>query len=167
MLNFTAIAQSSPGAVAVNASILVGYRVCGAPGALIAILGTALPPLVILSVISCAYTAFRDSTVVSAVLKGMQAGVAAVIVDVVWSLGRDVVKRRDGLSIAIMLGSFAAVWALDVNVVWIILVCGVLGGTRRFLEPALFRTGCKIKGAVQPVWKRLRMGRHKKGGSHS
>ena len=41
----TAIAQSSPGAVAVNASILVGYHVAGIPGALVTVLGTVLPPL--------------------------------------------------------------------------------------------------------------------------
>ena len=52
MLNMAAIAQSSPGAVAVNASILVGYRVAGVVGAAISILGTVLPPLIIISVIS-------------------------------------------------------------------------------------------------------------------
>ena len=83
MLNFAAIAQSSPGAVAVNAAILLGYRIAGIPGALVTILGTVLPPLLILSVISFFYAAFRDNAVVNAVLKGMQAGVTAVIADVV------------------------------------------------------------------------------------
>ena len=52
MMDLTAIAQSSPGAIAVNASILVGYRVAGVPGALVTVLGTVLPPLIILSIIS-------------------------------------------------------------------------------------------------------------------
>lgn len=52
MMDFTAIAQSSPGAIAVNASILVGYRVAGVPGALLTVCGTVLPPLIIISVIS-------------------------------------------------------------------------------------------------------------------
>lgn len=47
MMDLTAIAQSSPGAIAVNASILVGYRVAGVPGALVTVLGTVLPPLII------------------------------------------------------------------------------------------------------------------------
>ena len=46
MLDLTAIAQSSPGAIAVNASIVIGYHVAGIPGALISILGTVLPPLI-------------------------------------------------------------------------------------------------------------------------
>ena len=48
-LDFIAIAQSAPGAVAVNASILLGYRIAGLPGALVAILGTILPPMITLS----------------------------------------------------------------------------------------------------------------------
>jgi uncharacterized protein YqcC (DUF446 family) len=52
MLDLVAIAQSSPGPIAVNASILVGYHMAGVPGALITMLGTVLPPLGIISVIS-------------------------------------------------------------------------------------------------------------------
>lgn len=60
MLDLTAIAQSSPGAIAVNASILIGYRLAGLFGALVTVLGTVLPPLIILSVISVAYTALPE-----------------------------------------------------------------------------------------------------------
>jgi len=88
MLNLITLAQSSPGAVAVNASVLVGRRIAGLPGMLIATLGTVLPPFIILSVVSLFYTAFRDNAVVNAVLKGMQAGVAAVIADVVRQGGK-------------------------------------------------------------------------------
>ena len=90
MMDLTAIAQSSPGAIAVNASILVGYRVAGVPGALVTVLGTVLPPLIILSIISFFYTAFRDNRIVALVMRGMQAGVAAVICDVVLTMGRSV-----------------------------------------------------------------------------
>ena len=90
MLDLTAIAQSSPGAIAVNASILIGYRLDGFRGALITVLGTVLPPLIILSVISLFYTAFRDSLIVGYVLRGMQAGVAAVITDVVLTMTLDI-----------------------------------------------------------------------------
>ena len=75
MLDMVAIAQSSPGPLAVNASIIIGYRMAGVPGALLTALGTVLPPLVIISVISAFYAAFRDNRIVSLVLKGMQAGV--------------------------------------------------------------------------------------------
>ena len=81
MLDLSAIAQSSPGAIAVNAAILVGYRIAGIPGALVTICGTILPPLIILSIISVIYGWFRSNPWVAALLKGMQSGVAAVIAD--------------------------------------------------------------------------------------
>lgn len=134
MLNLAAIAQSSPGAVAVNAAILLGYRVAGILGALIAILGTVLPPLITLSVISLVYTAFRDNIVVKAVLKGMQAGVAAVIADVVISLGANVLKNKDIVSVFIMVGAFIATFFLKINVMYIILACGCIGAVKVFLQ---------------------------------
>lgn len=134
MLNLTAIAQSSPGAVAVNAAILLGYKVAGISGALLTILGTVLPPLIILSVISLFYTAFRDNIVVKAVLKGMQAGIAAVIADVVINLGSNVLKEKDMISALIMAGAFIATYLLKINVVYIILVCGCIGAVKILIQ---------------------------------
>ena len=128
MLNMVSIAQSSPGPMAVNASILVGWRLMGLRGAMIAMLGTVLPPLLILSVISLFYTAFRDNAVVSAVLKGMMAGVSAVIFDVILSMGGRVLRSKKLLPLLIMAGVFIAHYVFRVNVVYIIICCGTLGG---------------------------------------
>lgn len=132
MLDLAAIAQSSPGAIAVNASILVGYRTAGIPGALVSIVGTVLPPLVIITLISMCYAAVRDNAMVSALLKGMQSGVAAVIADVVISMGGGVIKQRKALPMIIMAGAFIATWFFKVNVMYIVLVCGALGGISAF-----------------------------------
>lgn len=70
MMDLTAIAQSSPGAIAVNAAILIGYHVAGIPGALLTVLGTVLPPLIIISVISLFYQAFRDNVIVNMAMMG-------------------------------------------------------------------------------------------------
>lgn len=134
MLNLSAIAQSSPGPVAVNASILLGYRVAGILGAFISILGTVLPPLIIISIISFFYTAFRENIVVNAVLKGMQAGVAAVIADVVLNLGGNVVKEKDLISAFVMISAFIATFFLKINVMYIILVCGCIGAGKIVLQ---------------------------------
>jgi chromate transporter len=134
MLNLTAIAQSSPGPVAVNAAMLLGYRVAGVLGALVTILGTVLPPLITLSAISIFYTAFRDNAIVNAVLKGMQAGVAAVIADVVMSLGGNVFKQKDIVSVIIMVGAFIATFFLGINVMYIILVCGCIGAVKILIQ---------------------------------
>ena len=127
MLDLIAIAQSSPGPIAVNASILVGYRVAGISGALITVMGTVLPPLVIISVISFFYSAFRDSQAVNLIMKGMMAGVAAVICDVVVNMVKGVIKNRKLLPVIIMIASFAASYVFKVNIVIIIIVCGIAG----------------------------------------
>ena len=127
MLDLTAIAQSSPGAIAVNASILVGYHVAGVAGALTAILGTVLPPLVIISIVSVFYAAFRDNAIVNMAMMGMLAGVAAVICDVVINMGRDIFRQRRLLPVAVLLAAFVAVRVFDVNIILIILVCGLIG----------------------------------------
>ena len=127
MLDLTAIAQSSPGAIAVNASILIGYHLAGVGGAIFTILGTVLPPLIILSVISLFYQAFRDSRAVSAVMKGLQAGVAAVIADVVLSMGLDVFRQKKALPILLMFGVFIASYFFNVNIILIIFICGLAG----------------------------------------
>ena len=127
MMDLTAIAQSSPGAIAVNASILVGYHVAGIPGALLTVLGTVLPPLIIISVISLFYQAFRDSAIVSMAMAGMLCGVAAVIFDVVIHMVKTVARQKRILPLLVLLGSFAAVRFFGVNVILVILVCGVIG----------------------------------------
>lgn len=127
MLDLTAIAQSSPGAIAVNASILVGYHVAGIPGACITVLGTVLPPLVILSVISLFYTAFRDNAIVNLAMTGMLAGVAAVICDVVLTMGKGILKQKRALPVLVLLTSFIAVRFFDVNIILVILLCGLVG----------------------------------------
>lgn len=127
MLNLTAIAQSSPGPIAVNASILVGYRLKGVAGAVAAVVGTSLPPLLILSVISLFYTAFRENAVVAAVLGGMLAGVSAVVCDVVVGMAAKIIKQKKLLPILIMAAAFIAAQFLNVNLIYIILFCGTLG----------------------------------------
>ncbi len=134
MLNLIAIAQASPGAIAVNGSILVGYRVAGVFGAMVSILGTILPPLVILSAISLVYAAFKSNEYVAAALKGMQAGVAAIICDVVVTLGANVLKTRDALTITIIPIAFCAVFFWKVNVVYVILGSALLGVARYLIR---------------------------------
>ena len=127
MLDLTAIAQSSPGSIAINASILVGYHVAGIPGALITVVGAALPPLIIISIISAFYQAFRSNKYVSMAMAGMLAGVAAVIFDVVINMAWPILKKKRWLSIVVMLASFVATRYLSVNIIVIILVCGAIG----------------------------------------
>lgn len=134
MLDLIAIAQSSPGAIAVNGAIVVGYKLAGMIGALTAILATIIPPFVIISVISVFYTAFRDNYLVSRMLEGMQAGVGAVIAAVVFEMAGGVIHGRNKLSICIMALAFIATCFFGVNVIYVVLACGLIGAVRTVAE---------------------------------
>lgn len=133
MLDLVAIAQSSPGPVAVNGAIVVGFKLAGLPGALVCILAAVIPPFIIISVIAAAYEAFRDNAQVSLVLGGMQAGVGAVIASVVWDMAGGIVRKKQAGDIVILIVSFLAVYVLKINVVFVILACAALGLVRTIL----------------------------------
>ena len=127
ILELTAIGQSAPGALVVNSALLVGYRFAGLPGALSSLAGTALPPLIILSVVYYIYDVIRSNTYASAALRGMQAGVAAVIADVVCSMAAPYLRRDHLASCILMAAAFCAAWFFKVNVAWVILASGATG----------------------------------------
>ncbi len=133
MLDLVAIAQSSPGAIAVNGAIVVGYKLAGILGAVISIFGTIIPPFAIISIISVGYNAFRDNYIISQLLEGMQAGVGAVIASVTFEMGGQIGKEKDTVSILIMAGAFLASCILKINVIYIVIACGILGVIRTFL----------------------------------
>lgn len=130
MLDIAAIAQSCPGAIAVNAAILVGWRMAGLAGMLICVLGTILPPIVILMAISVVYNAFAANRYVALFLRGMQIGVSAVIFDVVLQLGKNVVKSKSLLCMAVMALAFVAAYLMKINVVYLLLAAAALGVAR-------------------------------------
>lgn len=132
LLDLVSIAQAAPGPIAINAAIVVGHHLAGMRGFFVSVVGMALPPLIIISLISLAYDAFRTNRFVSAMLRTMQGAVAAIIADVVCSMGGKVLRERNVLSILLMVGAFVASFFFKVNIVLIILACGLIG-----MAPAL------------------------------
>lgn len=130
MLDYTALAQASPGAIAVNAAVLVGWKIGGLPGMLLAVSGTILPPMLILTLLSFFYTAFAANRFVALLLRGMQAGVAAVIFDVVWSLGKQVFQHNKGFNALLLAAAFILFFFAGVNVMDLILAALLLGFCR-------------------------------------
>ena len=134
MLDLIAIAQSAPGAIAVNGAIVVGFKLAGVLGAVTAIVATIIPPFLIITVISYFYELFRNNYIVSSVLSGMQAGVGAVIASVVLDMGGGVLKQKSVLSIVVMLTAFVATYVYKVNAVYIILACIAIGVVRTVVQ---------------------------------
>ena len=137
MLSFVAIAQSTPGAVAVNVSILLGYKIGGVFGAFLSIIGTILPPLVIVSVISFFYEAFKSNLYISLFLKSMQAAVVAVIFDVVMNLSKSLFKEKNVVLTILMVLAFIATYFFKVNLLLIILICALVGVAQTFIKGRL------------------------------
>ena len=133
MLDLVAIAQSSPGAIAVNGAIVIGYKLAGVVGIFITIRGTILPPFIVLTVVSIFYNAFKSNWLISQLLEGMQAGVGAVIASVTVDMAAPIVKDKNHLPLIIMCVAFIAACVFSVNVVYIVIACGVIGVIRTLL----------------------------------
>ena len=142
MLDITAITQSSPGPLPVNASVIICYRMQGIPGSLAAVLGTILPPMFVISLICVFYTEFRQNLYIAAALQVMRAGVAAVILDVTWNLAKNVWNSHSVFYTSLMVLSFCGAYFFGVSAMIIILICLVIGITEAVL------TSYKKKGVT-------------------
>lgn len=127
VLDMTAIAQSAPGALAVNSAVIFGYRIAGIKGALTSVLATVIPPIVIISIVCMIYDAFSTNVIVQTALQVMRAGVAAIIVDVVIDLAANVIKAKNLLNVILMIAAFIATWYFKVSSIVIILLFIALG----------------------------------------
>ena len=126
-LDLVSIAQSAPGVMAANSSIIMGYRMGGFLGSLTALLATVLPPLITLTVISYFYDAVATNPYVRMFLKGMQCGVTAILINVVLDLVIKQVKKKLALPLIIMAGAFIAAVIFKINIMQIIAVVAVIG----------------------------------------
>ncbi len=126
LMQMAAIAQSTPGAIAINLSALAGYQAAGFAGAAISCLAAVVPPLIILSIVSTGYAAFSANKIIAAVLGGMQAGVAALIVDLVVNMFQMILREKSRLLTLMVPCAFAANFIFHVNVAVILIVCCLL-----------------------------------------
>ena len=125
ILEVVAIAESTPGPIAINAATFIGYRVAGFLGALCATLGVVLPSFVMILAISGVLRQFQHIKAVQYAFVGIRAGVLALIVKAFWGMLKK--AEKSAVSYAIMLCVFAAVVFWDVSVVLLLLLCALLG----------------------------------------
>lgn len=132
MLDLVSIAQSSPGAIAVNGAIVVGYKIAGLLGALIAIIGTIIPPMLIIILVSHFYEIFKDNLIVRYMLEGMSIGVGALVIFVASEMLEKLIKDRNILLLVIFVIALVLNLCFNVSVVYIVLVCILLGLFRNY-----------------------------------
>ena len=126
-LNMVAIAQSTPGVMAVNTAIMLGYRMAGVAGALTGMLATVLPPLIIITIVATFYDLVATNEYVQLVLKGMQCGATALLLNVAIDLLKKQFSKKLLLPIAIILGTFVANLFFNVNIMLLVAIDGIIG----------------------------------------
>lgn len=127
MVDLLAIGQSTPGPIAINTSILVGYRVAGLIGAIVTMLGTTLPPLIIMSIVATCYEKFKDIQIIRYFMHGMQAGVAALLIKVTIDLFINLTKLKSILNYILFILAFIVIRFTNINILFVAIVCAICG----------------------------------------
>lgn len=125
ILDIVAIAESTPGPIAINSATFVGYNVGGVLGSFAATLGTVLPSFIIIMIISTVLNQFAEVRAVQYAFFGIRAGVLALLVKSLISMYK---KCNKGLIPYILMAlSFIAVAFFDLGVIYVIIFCGIVG----------------------------------------
>ncbi len=132
MVNMIALGQSVPGAIAVNCSVLIGYKLKKLRGALVAVLGSVLPSMIVLTVVTYLYEAVRDNVYVAGALRGVRAAVVALLVSAFLTFMKPFYK--DIVSVFAFAAAFLLSLLFDINSVYIILGAIIFGITAGILR---------------------------------
>ena len=125
ILEIIAIAESTPGPIAINAATFVGYRTCGFLGAACATLGVVLPSFVIILLISYVLEQFQQFKPVQYAFNGIRVGVLALLFKALWTMYKK--SPKGWAAYVVMGGAFLLTAFLKVNVLWVIVGCAVFG----------------------------------------
>lgn len=125
ILEIVAIAESTPGPIAINSATFVGYRINGFWGAFLCTLGVVLPSFVIISIISTVLSMFQELEVVGYAFGGIRAGVLALILKAFWTMYKKCPKNAVSYIVAAF--AFLSVVLFDINVLYVIIGCAVIG----------------------------------------
>lgn len=125
LLDITSVGRSLPGLMIGNVSYLFGYHVAGFPGAIACLLGIAIPPLLILTVVTWCYTLVKDNVYVSRAMVGVRAAVVPVIASAAMGLRKGTLTNRT--SYLILLLGLCLYLFFGVSCILIVLLGGLLG----------------------------------------
>ena len=129
-LDMTAIAESTPGPIAINSATYIGYKMAGVPGSVAATLGVCIPSFVIIYIISLFFDAFLAISVVAHAFRGIQVCVVYLILSAGIKMLRNVKKNAFSLSIltaVIVLMLAVSLFSVKFSSVFFILASGAAG----------------------------------------
>lgn len=133
MFDLNALAQASPGAIALNTSMLVGFKVAGFLGAIVTIIGSVIPPMAVITALYYFYDAIKGYALVGYLMQGMQAGVAAVIISLVIDMWQKVLKDNKSVFTVLVLVLSFAISTLTLflfnysTVIYVVILSAILG----------------------------------------
>jgi chromate transporter len=124
-IDLLAVAQASPGVLAVNISIFIGYRLRGIRGSIVTALGTILPSFLIILAIALFFQQFQHNPIVERIFKGIRPAVVALIAAPTFTMARS--ARISWHNVWIPVVSALLIWLLGFSPIWIIIAAGVGG----------------------------------------
>lgn len=125
ILDMLAIAESTPGVIAVNSATFIGYKVAGFWGAFFATLGVVIPSFIIISLISLFYAAFRENRIISYAFDGIKAGVVVIMLGAIIKFSKNI--NLTLINLAILTLAFVLASFTEIDVIFIIIGVGLLG----------------------------------------
>lgn len=133
MMNMIAISQSSPGAVAINTSMMIGFKLKGALGGFISVLGTVLPPFLIISLISIFYDNLSKMQLFSKFLQYTQPAIAVIIFNVAFNLILSSKEKKENYVLFIIMITLI-LSLFKINMMYILLISALLGIINYFVK---------------------------------
>ncbi|MFW5999576.1 MAG: chromate transporter [Halanaerobiaceae bacterium] len=124
-LDIVAVAEMTPGAIAVSNATFIGYRLAGIPGALATTLGLISPSLIIIIIVATVFKKFKDNPLVRRAWEGIRPAVVGLIFATVYSLGKEAINSVEGMIIAII--ALGLVAGTRLHPIFIIIISGFLG----------------------------------------
>ncbi|HOQ51837.1 MAG TPA: chromate transporter [Candidatus Atribacteria bacterium] len=123
------VAQSLPGAIAINTACFVGRKVGGITGSIAAISGAVLPSFLVIMFVASFFLQYRHLEVIQNFFRGATPAIVALIAGGVVDIGKSALDNWEDLIIAFLL--FFLVVLLELHPLWIVLIGGMLGMVRR------------------------------------
>ena len=122
-----AIAQMTPGPIAINAATFIGYQIAGINGSIMATLAVIFPSLIILLSLTPLLKNIKNNEKIKRISQGIQLGVLSLILFAIWSFGSVVIKSWLDLLLAIAAFLMLIIFENKVHPVLVIVLCGIIG----------------------------------------
>ena len=133
MEDYIALAQSCPGPFSCSTAMIIGYQSCGIIGALSAVLGVIVPPFIMMVLVTYFYTFISTNQYVRIFITGMQAGVCAMLMDVVLGLFGGIQKMNKPFYYIMVLLSFLYVRLTKYSIFYLAIICIVVAIVKTLL----------------------------------